>query len=380
MSTFRPKKLFIATLAAIASMSVAQHSIAEEGFTVSPMIGHYNLAGSRDIEDESLLSIGLGYQFNSPWAAELTLLNSATETSLGADVDINQLRLDALYHLEEQGNLLPYLAIGFGVTEFSDSIDDEETLFNVGAGIKYALNSNLALRGDIRVIDSLEGELIDTAASVGLFYAFGGLKRTIAATPVEPVAMQKAEPKIDADRDGVMDDVDQCINSHEKDIVDLTGCALDDDKDGVINRLDDCPDSAMGSKVNSKGCYIELVETHSARLDVQFANDSDLVEKQFYSEIEAVAKFLREYPNTDVVIEGHTDDSGAADYNQALSEKRAAAISKVLVEEFNINSDRVSTVGYGESKPLVDNSSEANKRMNRRVVAVVSAQVKTIAK
>ncbi|MFT2112310.1 OmpA family protein [Marinomonas sp. 2405UD68-3] len=377
MSAFRPKKLFIATLAAIASMTTAHNTIADEGFTISPMVGHYNLAGSRDIEDDTLLSIGLGYQFDSPWAAELTLLNVATETSLDTDVDLNQLRLDALYHLEAQGDLTPYLAIGLGMTEFKDSVDDDEALFNIGAGIKYALNSNLALRGDIRVIDSLEGEFIDTATSVGLFYAFGGLKKTVAPVST-PDVVQKAV--IDADRDGINDEVDQCLNSHAKDIVDLTGCALDDDKDGVINRLDDCPDSAMGSKVDSKGCYIELVETRSARLDVQFASNSYVVDKQYYSEIEAVATFLRQYPDTDVVIEGYTDDSGKADYNQSLSEKRAAAISTILVEDFNIDNNRVSAVGYGESKPLMDNITEENKKMNRRVVAVVSTQVKTIAK
>ncbi|MCZ2720383.1 OmpA family protein [Marinomonas sp. 15G1-11] len=375
MFTTRPKKLFVATMAAIAATAGAQQSIAAEGITISPMVGHYNFAGSRDIDDDALLSIALGYQFDSPWATELTLLTVDTENSANTEVDLDQVRLDMLYHLETKGDLTPYLAFGAGYNKYSDVVvDNEEAIINAGFGVKYALNSNLALRGDFRLIDSLDAERIDTATSVGLFYAFGGTKKKIEPAPV----VQKVV--VDNDADGVNDEIDQCLDSHKADIVDLKGCALDDDKDGVINRLDECLDTEMGAKVDAKGCYIELIETHTARLDVNFAKNSAVVDKQYYGEIEGIAKFLTEYPKTDVVIEGHTDDSGKAEYNQNLSEQRALAISEILVNEFSVSQERVSVVGYGESKPLVENTTEENRIKNRRVVAVVTAQVKTIAK
>lgn len=374
MFTTRPKKLFLATMAAIAATAGVQQSIAAdmaEGVTVSPMVGHYNFAGSRDAKDDGLFSIALGYQFDSPWAAELMLLHVNTDNAAGTDLDLDQVRLDALYHLETKGDLTPYLAFGLGYNEYSSNVNEYESALNAGFGVKYALNSNLSLRGDFRLIDSLEAERIDTATSVGLTYAFGGNKKKI-----EPVK----EVVVDGDADGVNDAIDQCLDSHKDDIVDLNGCALDDDKDGVINRLDDCPDSAMGSKVDATGCYIELIETHTARLDVNFGINSAVVDKKYFSEIEGIAKFLTEYPQTDVVIEGHTDDTGKAEYNQDLSEKRALAVSEILVNQFGVAQERVSVVGFGESKPLVENTSEENRIMNRRVISIVTAQVKTIAK
>ncbi|WP_191603370.1 OmpA family protein [Marinomonas algicola] len=377
MFTTRPKKLFLATMAAIAATAGAQQAIASdmaEGVTVSPMVGHYNFAGSRDVKDDGIFSIALGYQFDSPWAAELMLLHVNTDNSAGTDLDLDQVRIDALYHLETKADVTPYLAFGLGYNEYSSNVNDYEPILNAGFGVKYALNSNLSLRGDFRLIDSLEADRIDTATSVGLTYAFGGTKKRIEPAPVQEAIV------VDNDADGVNDAIDQCLDSHPNDIVDLNGCALDDDKDGVINRLDDCPDSAMGSKVDATGCYIELIETHTARLDVNFEINSAVVDQKYFGEIEGIAKFLTEYPETDVVIEGHTDDTGEAEYNQTLSEKRALAVSDILVNEFNVAQERISVVGFGESKPLVENTSEENRIMNRRVISIVTAQVKTIAK
>ncbi|WP_080376624.1 OmpA family protein [Stenotrophomonas sp. Marseille-Q4652] len=90
------------------------------------------------------------------------------------------------------------------------------------------------------------------------------------------------------------------------------------------------------------------------------------------------AQFMREYPLTKVVLEGHTDDRGSEAYNQQLSEKRAAAVAGVLVERFGIDRSRVSSVGYGESSPIVSNDTAENRARNRRVTAKVSANVETI--
>jgi OOP family OmpA-OmpF porin len=107
---------------------------------------------------------------------------------------------------------------------------------------------------------------------------------------------------------------------------------------------------------------------------------TDVVSEEYMAEVQRVADYKRAYYNTDVVIEGHTDDRGAADYNQALSERRAKAVAAVLTNRFGIDANRVSAVGYGEAQPLVDNATAQNRALNRRVVAVVTAQVKTIAR
>ena len=81
------------------------------------------------------------------------------------------------------------------------------------------------------------------------------------------------------------------------------------------------------------------------------------------------------YGNTNVVIEGHTDSRGSDAYNQALSERRANAVRDELVNENGIAAERVSTVGYGESRPVSSNDTDAGRAQNRRIEAVISVEV-----
>ena len=315
------------------------------GFTISPMLGYYNFDSDRNVKDEYLYSIGLGYQFNSPWAVEFVYLGSRSERSRGGDydIDLDQIRLDGLYHFNRNGNFQPYLAAGIGESEFTRrSADHVETNLNFGGGAKYFLSPKLSMRGDVRMISSLDEEQVDMAVSVGLHYAFGG---SSPASKAVPMAASTAAVIADSDRDGVPDSQDQC------------------------------PDSEVGAKVDELGCYIMIKEGHSIELNVNFANDSSDVTAENFAEISKLADFLREYPQTNVVIEGHTDDTGSTEHNQGLSERRAEAVAAVLIERDGVSASRVSTKGYGESRPLFDSSTANYRAMNRRVVAVATATV-----
>ena len=80
----------------------------------------------------------------------------------------------------------------------------------------------------------------------------------------------------------------------------------------------------------------------------------------------ALAEVLEEYRETQVTISGHTDDSGPEHYNQKLSEQRAFALASFLLDA-GVAAQRLVTIGYGESKPLVANDSEAARSENRRI-------------
>ena len=80
--------------------------------------------------------------------------------------------------------------------------------------------------------------------------------------------------------------------------------------------------------------------------------------------------YLRSNPESQIVIEGHTDHIGSKRYNQTLSEKRARAIATALKSR-GINSDRITAVGYGESKPVADNNTDDGRRANRRVEIIL---------
>jgi OOP family OmpA-OmpF porin len=425
MSFLRNKRIIFTGLIVASSVAQAQQ---EEGFTIAPSIGYYNMDNKRGVENDPALSLGLGYQFDNPWAVEFVYLNADSKASTGgSSVDVDQFRLDGLYHLEQQDKLTPYLAAGVGTTDFSPG--DNNPLVNAGGGVKYALNEALSLRADFRLIKDVEDHHLDNLTTIGLNYSFGkptekvmamieekepamaddadeakkkaemeiaAIKADLAdyraknadededgvidtndqclATPTG-VAVDAAGCALDDDKDGVANHADMCLTTQSNVSVDAKGCALDDDNDGVANHLDMCANSAAGSKVDAKGCYIVLEGEKSVRLDVQFGNNSVVVEPKYFTQIEEVADFLTEYPNTNAVIEGHTDDRGSDSYNQAISEKRAQAIADVLVNSFNIDAGRVSAIGYGESKPLFNNDTASNREQNRRVTAVISTNV-----
>ena len=78
---------------------------------------------------------------------------------------------------------------------------------------------------------------------------------------------------------------------------------------------------------------------------------------------------MRRYPRANVELEGHTDNMGSDAYNMNLSRRRVESVKKYLVDKFNISASRISTVGYGESKPVSSNDTAAGRQRNRRVVA-----------
>ena len=100
--------------------------------------------------------------------------------------------------------------------------------------------------------------------------------------------------------------------------------------------------------------------------DVSFDVDSDVVLPGLYTELDRIAQILVKYPQTTIVVEGHTDSTGSDAYNQGLSERRALSVQRLLVERGVIPA-RITTVGYGETRPVATNDTPAGRQMNRRV-------------
>lgn len=93
--------------------------------------------------------------------------------------------------------------------------------------------------------------------------------------------------------------------------------------------------------------------------------------------LDKLVVILEEYPNTDIEIQGHTDDTGTEKYNQGLSERRANSVSKYLNSK-GIQNKRLKTTGFGESMPKYDNSNEDGRAQNRRVEFLITANEKMI--
>jgi outer membrane protein OmpA-like peptidoglycan-associated protein len=108
------------------------------------------------------------------------------------------------------------------------------------------------------------------------------------------------------------------------------------------------------------------VLTVTFKSDYLFAVNSSSLLPGAYDEVNRVAQVLNQYPQTTIVISGHTDSTGSEQYNQALSERRANAVKNALVG-MGVNPARMTTIGYGKSKPVASNASEAGRQLNRRV-------------
>ncbi len=104
--------------------------------------------------------------------------------------------------------------------------------------------------------------------------------------------------------------------------------------------------------------------------NVLFNSGKSTLKKQSYKALSEVVMLLNEYSDNKVVIEGHTDSVGKASFNQKLSVRRAGGVYKYLVEK-GINSQRITVVGFGETKPIASNSSRQGRAQNRRVEIII---------
>lgn len=115
----------------------------------------------------------------------------------------------------------------------------------------------------------------------------------------------------------------------------------------------------------------EPVVLMTKTLRAHFDNDSNVVRPDDKREIQAVSDVMKKNPGSTATLVGHTDSNASDEYNQALSERRAAAVKAVMVSE-GVSSDAVETSGRGEAEPVEDNASKAGRQANRRVEAVVT--------
>ena len=101
-------------------------------------------------------------------------------------------------------------------------------------------------------------------------------------------------------------------------------------------------------------------------LKVEFDTGKADIKPKYHAEIGKVAEFMKQYPEAKGVIEGHTDNVGGHDYNMKLSERRAASVKDYLTKR-GVDAGRISTRGFGETKPIADNKTAEGRAKNRRV-------------
>jgi len=171
----------------------------------------------------------------------------------------------------------------------------------------------------------------------------------------------------DTDGDGITDASDKCPTIAGPKSND--GCpVLDADKDGVADKDDACP--TVAGPASNKGCPEVSVEVIKQLNDygktILFESGKSSFKPESFSVLQSIAGILKEYPNSNFMIEGHTDSDGSNLLNQTLSENRAAAVQNYLVEN-GISAERLKSTGFGETKPIDTNKTAKGKANNRRV-------------
>lgn len=212
---------------------------------------------------------------------------------------------------------------------------------------------------------------------------------------------------IDSDGDGVPDYLDECPNTPEaaRGQVDEKGCPIDSDGDGVPDYMDECPDTPkeVNGKVDPKGCildsdgdgvpdyqdecpYVIGVKANKgcpevkrevrqllnkAMQGIEFETGKATIKASSNQILDLIASIFIENETYVVEVQGHTDNTGKAEVNKELSQKRADAVMNYLVGK-GVPAERLSAVGYGPDMPIADNKTKAGRAKNRRVEFKIS--------
>lgn len=311
-------------------LTQAMAEVKPQSFSLSPYIAGYSFLGRDRLETGPAIGLRGGYNFTSHFGLEAALAYINTEgkrnSGIGDNVDAWNYHLDMLYHFLPEGPLVPYLAAGYGGhwRDYNALGEVHRSAFNWGGGVKFFLTEAMALRGDLRhFVMRDEGETYHNLEyGVGLDFLFGGVKPAAAAAAEPAVAPPPPaeEPPLEA------------------------------------------PIAAEPEPGRYKYCVT---------LQGEFDIDKAEIRPEFKDEIAIVGNFMKKYPTTTAVIEGHTDNVGSPEYNLDLSRRRAQSVVDHLVSDYGIDRSRLEARGYGMGRPIAPNTTDEGRQANRRIEAII---------
>jgi OOP family OmpA-OmpF porin len=336
-------KKSLVSLAIAVSCLGATVALADAGqFYIAPGLQKMNYDAEVGLDNDLGYVIGIGYDFTSRLSAEFSVMDLNPETKAKRELDQDLWKIDVLYGLDfDLGRFKPFVVSGLG----NSNIDGEnDSIWDIGAGLRLPLNERWTWRTSIRNYYALGRDFEDQDFGIDttLVYRFGGSRKSMASSNEPP-------------REGIQEVVE----------------VADADRDGVPDANDLCSDTPRSYAVDKDGCPIAIEEVARVELLVNFDFDRSEVKEQYLPEIESVARFMEQYPDRVVELEGHTDSRGTDAYNLGLSQRRAEAVMAELVGRFGISPSRVSAKGFGESQPIESNDSAQGRAENRRVITVV---------
>jgi OmpA-OmpF porin, OOP family len=276
----------------------------------------------------------------------------------------------------------------------------QEQFIPVGLGIKFKVSDriNFDLGYNMYFLDgdNLDGTRTPANSNDKYSYGYGGLEFSLGSSAkpnldwVNPVALMYDELKDptlrqevealkgrvstiettvsdllkDSDGDGVADKLDKCPNTEAGVKVDGSGCPLDVDADGIPDSKDSCPTEKGTAELN--GCPSMTSGTMAGYNNIQFEFNSSVLRTSAYPTLDKLSAEVRANEALRIQLDGHASAEGTEEYNMQLSKDRANSVKTYLVNS-GVAANRVSTKGFGETRPIASNATESGRSQNRRV-------------
>jgi len=336
------------------------------GVYFTPYAQRFFTDKTRNLEpNDYLYGIAIGTAVNKNLNLELNVNGSEVDgdKTTPSDVNFYAVTFDALTVFARDSAFSPFISFGGGVmrTDLSPGGDGDDIIATGGVGANIRLfdgpkgQSGLSLRPELkaRLDDAGSDKFVDYYAGLGLQFNFGRDTVILASNPSEPPAqpIAAAEPP------------PAPLPEPQ-----FAGPA-DADRDGVIDSLDQCPNTAPGVAIDAKGC----VQKGSVTLEgVAFQTNSAKLIGESEQVLDRVAKELKEHPRLKIELQGFTDSTGSGQHNLKLSQQRADAVREYLLDQ-GVSAGQVVARGYGETQPVADNTSAEGRSQNRRVVMYVAS-------
>ena len=328
------------------------------------------------------------------------LLDDSYETPGGVE--------DQIIGLGDEKKILPHFNVGFGISrklsqrinlglEYQVVISDTD----LHDGFEYRSQFDQSNSLDVPHYFSLRlgvnlGDFNNRTEPLYWLNPLSGALNDLAEVKARPIL-----DLTDTDGDGVIDMLDQEVNSPEGAPVDTRGVVLDSDGDGVPNYLDAEPYSLPGYDVDERGVAkvpdpgylkedevnqiinqkISNIRTNWFLPMIHFDLDKYYVKPDYYGQLHHVATVLQQHPNINLVVKGFADNRNPADYNNVLSYRRANAAIEYITERYDIPRNRFLIQFAGEENPLVpdlpdshsiEKQEEMQQYINRRVEFLIA--------
>ncbi|MBW8367923.1 MAG: OmpA family protein [Arenimonas sp.] len=344
--------LCCALLAAAAMAQSATAQDFDDRWYLTGGLGMNIQDSDRNTDDTLFGTLGFGKMISPNWSVDAEV-NYQNPNFDGSELLFSQYgaTIDARYHFIKEGrNWWPYIRAGIGAQRSEEEFnafpsplspgqrEDTNLTAQLGVGLqadydRYALRGEIGTRysfDDTSIVAPNESSFGDILASVTLLVKLGDLATVV--TP-EPAAPQQT-------------------------------CAdLDDDGDGVNNCDDKCPNSVAGQAIGPDGCPVALTIDLKG---VNFDFDKDTLRPDAEAILAEAVSILQKYPQLKVEVAGHTDAVGTDQYNQGLSERRAATVYNYLTNAGVDASRLMGPNGFGESRPIDTNDTDEGRAKNRR--------------